>query len=324
MKIFLAGGTGAIGKRLIPVLVKAGHQVAASTRSRDKSESLQAAGAQPVVLDGLDRAAVKEAVTAFHPEIVVHQMTALANMRSLRKFDDELAVTNELRTRGTEYLLEAAQAAGARAFIAQSFTGWPNDREGSRIKSEEDRFDPNPPETMRRTLDAIRRLETMVAVAPTTVGIVLRYGAFYGPGTAFAPGGEMLELVRRRKLPIVGEGTGVWSFIHIDDAVHATMLAIERGTAGTYNIVDSEPVEVSVWLPELARTLDAKPPYRVPTWLGRLAIGEAGVSMMTKIRGSSNAKAQRILGWRPKFASYKEGFRSLKNHRAAQPLRANQ
>jgi 2-alkyl-3-oxoalkanoate reductase len=272
----------------------------------------------------LDRAAVKEAVTAVRPEIIVHQMTALANVRSLRKFDDEFAVTNELRTRGTEYLLEAAQAAGARAFIAQSFTGWPNNREGSRIKSEDDPLDPTPPETMRKSLNAIRQLEAMVAAAAGTVGIVLRYGFLYGPGTALAPGGEMLEMVRRRKLPIVGEGAGVWSFVHIDDAVHATVLAIERGTAGIYNIVDSEPVEVCVWLPELARALDAKPPYHVPTWVGRLAIGEAVVSMMTKIRGSSNAKAQRILGWRPKFTSYKEGFRSLTNHQAVLPARANQ
>jgi 2-alkyl-3-oxoalkanoate reductase len=324
MKIFLAGGTGAIGKRLIPMLIKAGHQVVASTRSRDKSEGLQAAGAQPVVVDGLDRAAVKEAVTAVRPELIVHQMTALANVRRLRKFDDEFAVTNELRTRGTEYLLEAAQAAGARSLIAQSFTGWPNHREGSRIKSEDDPLDPNPPETMSKSLDAIRRLEAMVAGAAGIVGIVLRYGMLYGPGTALAPGGEMLKMVRHRKLPIVGEGSGVWSFLHVDDAVLATVLAIERGTAGIYNIVDSEPVEVSVWLPELALTLDAKPPYHVPTWLGRLAIGEAGVSMMTKIRGSSNAKAQRILGWRPKFASYRDGFRSLTNHQAAQPARANQ
>jgi 2-alkyl-3-oxoalkanoate reductase len=309
MKIFLAGATGALGKRLVPLLVKGGHQVVAATRSSGKTDTLRAAGAEPVVVDALDRDAVIKAVVSARPDVVVHQMTALASVRSLKKFDEEFALTNRLRTEGTEHLLAAARSAGTRSFIAQSYTGWPNIREGGRVKTENDPLDPNPPKTMRRTLDAIRQLETMVSSESRMTGIVLRYGGFYGPGTSLAPGGDVVEMVRQRKFPVIGNGAGVWSFIHIDDAANATRLAIERGASGIYNIVDDEPAEVSTWLPDLARAIGAKPPYHLPTWLGWLGAGEAGVSMMTRVRGSSNAKAKLALNWQPSYASWRDGFR---------------
>jgi len=309
MKIFLAGATGAVGKRLLPLLVSGRHQVAASTRTRNKMDSLRAAGAHPVVLDALDRDAVMKAIIAVRPEVVVHQMTALASIRSLKNFDEQFALTNRLRTEGTEYLLAAARAVGAHRFIAQSYTGWPNIREGGRVKTEDDPLDPNPPQAMRKTFDAIRQLETMVSGASGITGIILRYGSFYGPGTSVALNGEIVGLVRQRKFPIFGDGAGVWSFTHIDDAANATRLAIERGPSGIYNIVDDEPAEVSVWLPELARAVGAKPPYHLPAWLGRLVIGDAGTSMMTAVRGSSNAKAKRVLGWQPMYATWRDGFR---------------
>jgi nucleoside-diphosphate-sugar epimerase len=314
MRIFIAGATGAVGKRLVPLLVRSGHQVVASTRSSSKVGGLRAAGAEPVVLDALDRQAVLAAVTAARPEVVIHQMTALPRMPNLRKFDQEFAQTNRLRTEGTAHLLAAAKAAGARRFIAQSYTGWPNPRTGSRIKTEEDGLDPTPVPVSANTIAAIGRLESMVMEAANSgslEAIALRFGSFYGPGTALAPDGEVLEAVRARKLPIVGDGGGVWSFLHIDDAAAATEAVLERGPSGIYNITDDEPAEVSVWLPELARLLGAKPPYHVPAWIARLLIGEAGVSMMTQMRGSSNAKAKRVLGWQPLYASWREGFKTL-------------
>lgn len=311
MKIFLAGATGAIGKRLVPLLVSGGHQVVAATRTGSKTDRLRAAGAEPVVVDALDRDAVMKAIASARPEVIVHQMTALASMRSLKKFDEEFALTNRLRTEGTEYLLAAARAVGARRFVAQSYTGWTNVREGGRVKTEDDPLDPHPPQAMRHTLEAIRQLEAMVLDASGMTGIVLRYGSLYGPGTSIAPDGDIVGLVRQHKFPIFGDGAGVWSFTHIDDAANATRLAIERGPSGIYNIVDDEPAEVSVWLPELARTAGAKPPYHMPAWLGRLVIGDAGMSMMTKTRGSSNMKAKRALGWQPIYPTWRDGFRAM-------------
>ena len=308
MKIFLAGATGAIGRRLVPLLVSGRHQVVGATRTKSKLDGLRAAGVEPVVVDALDRDAVMQAIGSARPDTIVHQMTALARLRSLKNFDREFALTNRLRTEGTRNLLAAARAMGVRRFIAQSYTGWPNIREGGRVKSEDDPLDPNPPQAARRTFDAIRQLEAMVSGASGMTGIVLRYGSFYGPGTSIAPDGDIGQLVRQRKFPIFGDGAGVWSFTHIDDAASATALAIERGPAGIYNIVDDEPAAVSVWLPELAKTIGAKPPYRLPEWLGRLVIGEAGMSMMTKSRGSSNAKAKRVLGWQPMYPSWRDGF----------------
>lgn len=306
MRIFIAGATGAIGKRLVPLLVAAGHHVIATTRTEDKTAGLRAQGAEPVVMDGLNKDAVVKAVMSCRPEAIVHQMTALATMRSLKNFDKELAVTNRLRTEGTENLLEAARAAGSHTFAAQSYAGWPNIREGGRIKTEEDPLDTSPPKGMAKTLAAIRRLESLVVSAS---GIVLRYGSFYGPGTSISKDGDMVQLVRQGKLSLIGNGAGIWSFIHVDDAANATKLAIERGTPGIYNIVDDDPAEVSVWLPQLASTIGAKAPRHIPAWLARLLVGEAGVSVMTRVRGSSNAKAKRDLGWQPKYASWREGFR---------------
>jgi nucleoside-diphosphate-sugar epimerase len=283
--------------------------VTANTRSAEKLAGLRAQGADAVVVDGLDGDAIKRAVLTARPEVIVHQMTALASMRSLRRFDDEFALTNRLRTEGTEHLLAAARAAGTARFVAQSYTGWPGERSGGRVKTEDDPLDPDPPRTMRRTLDAIRALERMVLGAEGITGIVLRYGSLYGPGTSLSERGEIVERVRRRQFPLVGDGAGVWSFLHVDDAAQATDLAIERAAAGVYNIVDDEPAEVREWLPELARAIGARPPYRVAAWVGRIAVGEAGLSMMTRIRGSSNLKAKRALGWHLVYSSWRDGFR---------------
>jgi nucleoside-diphosphate-sugar epimerase len=254
---------------------------------------------------------VVDAVRSASPEVVIHQLTALSNFRNLKKLDEELALTNRLRTEGTKFLLEAAQAARARRFIAQSFTGWPNAREGGPVKTEDDPLDSNPPESMTKTLTAIRQLEAMVVSARNLEGVVLRYGAFYGPGTQISPGGPMVEMVRKRMLPVFGTGAGVWSFIHIDDAARATLLAMERGPSGIYNIVDDDAAPASVWIPALAEVIGARPPRHLPAWIGRLIIGEAGISMMTQIRGSSNAKAKRLLDWKPTYTSWRDGFRRM-------------
>jgi 2-alkyl-3-oxoalkanoate reductase len=309
MRIFVAGASGAVGKHLVALLVASGHQVVAATRTSNKQAGLRAAGAEPVMLDVLDREAVMYAVTAARPDVVMHQATALAGVRSFKNFDREFAVTNALRMDGTRYLIAAAHAAGARRFVAQSFTGWPNVREGGRIKTEEDPLDPRPPRMMTRTLHAIRQLEGAVSGVPGMTGIVLRYGSFYGQGTSLGIKGEITELVRRRKFPIVGGGTGVWSFTHIEDAAVAARLAAERAPGGIYNVVDDEPAEVAVWLPYLAHAIGARPPFRVPAWLVRPIVGDALVAMMTSVRGSSNAKAKRELGWQPVYASWREGFR---------------
>jgi len=306
MRIFLAGATGALGRRLVPLLVSGGHQVTGTTRSAGKAAELRAAGVEPVVLDALDADAVKAAVVAAGPDVVVHQLTALAGPANLRKFDDYFAATNRLRTEGTDNLLAAAAAAGARRFVAQSFTGWTNERTGSVVKTEQDPLDPNPTAASRTTLAAVRHVEQTVTAAD---GIVLRYGGFYGPGTGLGTGGELLAMVRERKLPIVGGGTGMWSFVHIDDAVDATLLAIVGDQTGLFNIVDDEPAPVSDWLPYLAESIGAKPPWRVPAWLVRPLLGEHGVSLMTRSRGSSNAKAKRELGWAPAYPSWRIGFR---------------
>jgi 2-alkyl-3-oxoalkanoate reductase len=240
VRVFLAGATGAVGKRLVPLLVGRGHEVVGTTRTPDKIAPLRAAGAEAVVVDGLDRAAVLRAVASARPDVVVHQMTALAGIRNLRRFDDAFAVSNRLRTEGTNHLLDAARAAGVRRFVVQSYTGWPNSSVGGRVKTEEDALDADPPRSMGKTLNAIRRLEGAVLDASDLVGIVLRYGAFYGEGTSLAPGGDLVEAVRQRRLLVIGRGAGVWSFIHIDDAAVATRLAIEGGPSGLYNIVDDD------------------------------------------------------------------------------------
>jgi nucleoside-diphosphate-sugar epimerase len=279
------------------------------THSPAKVDGLQAAGARPVLADALDRDDVLRAVVAAQPEVVVHQLTALAGAR-LRRFDAEFAVTNRLRTEGTDHLLAAARAAGARRLVAQSFAGWPSARVGGPVKTEEDPLDPDPPAELRRTLDAIRYLESAVLGAEDLDGVVLRYGGFYGPGTSAGEGGYMLDDLRRRRFPVIGAGTGVCSFVHIDDAATATLAALERGAPGIYQIVDDDPAPVSAWLPALAAAAGARPPRRVPAWLARLLAGEHAVVLMTEARGASNAKAKRELGWRPAHPSWRQGFRT--------------
>jgi nucleoside-diphosphate-sugar epimerase len=308
MKVFVAGASGAVGGRLVPMLVNAGHDVVAMTRSLHKADSLRAMGAEPAVADGLDRGAVMQAVMRAEPEVVIHQMTALGQMKSMKRFDDEFALTNRLRTEGADHLIEAARAAGARRLIAQSYGSWNYERAGTGLKSEDDPLDPDPPANQRRSLEAIRHLERAVLDAADLEGIALRYASFYGPGTGVARDGDVVELVAKRRLPIVGDGAGVWSFVHIDDAASATVAAIDRGAPGIYNVVDDEPAPVTQWLPALAQAIGAKPPRRLPVWLARMAIGDVGVSMMTRIRGASNAKARSELGWAPRYATWREGF----------------
>lgn len=308
MKVFVAGATGAIGKQLVPRLVAAGHEVTGMTRSESKVATVHGQGAVPVVADALDPDQVAEAVGRARPDVIVHQLTAIPSTLDLRHFDRDFALTNRLRTEGTDHLLSAGQAVGVRRFVAQSYGAWPYIRTGGPVKTEEDPLDPTPPREMRRSFAAICHLEESVLGAQWTEGIVLRYGAFYGPGTSLAPGAEQVELVRRRKFPLVGNGAGVWSFIHIADAADATVAAMEHGHRGVYNVVDDDPAPVADWLPALAAELGAKKPIRVPRLVGRLFAGEAGVVMMTDIRGASNAKAKRELGWRPAHPSWREGF----------------
>jgi 2-alkyl-3-oxoalkanoate reductase len=304
MRVLVAGGGGAIGSRLLPQLIAPGHDVVATTRSAGKMAGVRALGAEPVVMDGLDAGSVGEAVARSEPDVIVHQMTALAGIDDLKHFDDTFAVTNQLRTEGTDHLLAAADALGVRRFIAASYTGWPNARKGGPVKTEDDPFDEHPPAAQEKSLAAIRHLER-ATVEGSPHGIALRYGSFYGPGAS----DELVEIVRRRKLPLVGEAGGIWSWIHIDDAASATVAVVERGAPGVYNIADDEPAPVSDWLPVLAEIVRAKPPRHVPVWLARLAVGEVGVSMMTQIRGASNAKAKRELAWQPSWSSWREGFR---------------
>jgi 2-alkyl-3-oxoalkanoate reductase len=310
MRIFVAGATGALGSRLVPLLVEGGHEVVGMTRSAGKAADVRAVGAEPVVADGLDRDAVLRAVRQARPEVVVHQLTALAGTTSFRKFDQGFALTNRLRTAGTDHLLQAARASGARRFVAQSFAGWPFARVGGPVKTEDDPLDPNPPAELRRSLDAIRHLEAAVLGAEGLEGVVLRYGGFYGPGISVGDGGFMLDDIRRRRVPIVGAGSGVWSFVHVDDAAAAMAGAVERGAPGLYNIVDDDPAPVSVWLPALAAAVGARPPRRLPAWVARLVAGEHTVVLLTEIRGASNAKARRELGWKPAYPSWRQGFRT--------------
>lgn len=307
MKIFVAGATGAVGRRLVLLLTAAGHEVAGLTRSPAKADLLRRIGATPVIADALDPAAVMDAVRRVKPEVVVHELTSIKNV-DLRNFDRGFAATNRLRTEGTDNLLAAARAGGARRFIAQSFAGWPYARAGGPVKTEEDPLDPNPPPAFRRTLEAIRYLESAVARQAALEGLVLRYGFFYGPGTAIGEHGSTVNDVRKRRIPIIGGGSGVWSFTHVDDAARFTRAAITRGAPGIYNIVDDDPARVSQWLPALAEALGAKPPHRVPAWIARFVLGDA-VVFMTDVRGASNAKAKQALGVNLIWPSWRDGFK---------------
>jgi nucleoside-diphosphate-sugar epimerase len=310
MRVFVAGGSGVVGNRLVPALARAGHDVVALTRTPAKEDTIRALGAEAVVADALDRDAVVAAVQDARPEAVIHQLTAIPDRINPRKMASDFELTNRLRSEGTDNLLEGARAAGARRFLAQSFAGWPFAREGGPVKDEEAPLDSDPPGDLGALLDAIRHLEDAVTGADYIEGIVLRYGFFYGPGTAMAADGSTTREVHKRRFPIVGGGGGIWSFVHIDDVADATVAALERGRPGIYNVVDDEPAKTSEWIPVLAETVGAKPPRRVPGWVGRLAAGPGALTMMTEVRGASNAKAKRDLGWQPRHASWREGFRT--------------
>jgi len=305
MRVFVTGATGAVGRHLVPMLVAAGHEVTATTKTPGKATQLREAGAEAVIVDGLDRAGVIAAVRSAAPDVIVHEMTALTEMRNLRNLDRVFAATNELRVRGTDNLLAAAAEAGTRRVVAQGYTGWPNERTGGPVKTEADPLDSRVVPSAAQTLAAIRHVEEAVPRA-VPEGLVLRYGSFYGPGASQV----MLDVLRKRQMPVVGGGAGIWSFIEITDAAAATAAAVERGAPGIYNIVDDDPAPVAEWLPYLAKVAGAKPPLHVPSWLGGLLAGEFVVAQMTTVRGSSNAKARKELGWEPRYASWREGFRA--------------
>jgi 2-alkyl-3-oxoalkanoate reductase len=300
MRVFVVGASGAIGTRLVPQLIERDHEVIGTCRSPDKAERLRALGAEPVVLDALDARAVREAVATAEPDAIVHQATALADVRFSKNLDRSFAHTNRLRTEGTDALLAAAREAGVRRFVAQSYANLRYAPEGGPVKTEDDPLDSTPVPGMRETVAAMRHLDQTVTDAG---GIALRYGNFYG-----APNDGLLEPVRKRQFPIVGNGGGVASFIHLNDAAAATVLALEHDGPAIYNIVDDEPAPVREWLPVLANTLGAKPPRRFPVWLARLFAGGPGMVMGTEARGASNAKAKRELGWTLRYPSWRQGF----------------
>jgi nucleoside-diphosphate-sugar epimerase len=313
MKVFVAGASGALGMQLVPQLIADGHQVVAMTRTASKQGGLRAFGARPVVADALDADAVAGVVGDAEPEVIVHQLTALSGPvrpMDMRRPDRVFAMTNRLRTEGTDHLLAAGRAVGARRFVAQSFGAWRWARTGGPVLSEDDPVDPVPPEPLRTVLAAILYLERAVTAIEWGEGLALRYGSFYGPGTAIslAPDAVMAAAIRKRRFPLVGDAGGVSSHVHIEDAAAATVAAVEHGRPGIYNIVDDDPARVREWLPVLASALGAKPPRHVPRWLARLAAGEAATIMMTDVRGSSNAKARRELGWQLRYPSWRLGF----------------
>jgi nucleoside-diphosphate-sugar epimerase len=316
MKVFVAGATGVLGRALVPQLVARGHEVVGMTRTASKQDALRALGARPVVADALDPDAVAEAVASAEPEVIVHELTALSgpmSARDMRHPDRSLAarMTNRLRTEGTDHLLAAGRAVGARRFVAQSFAAFRFARDGGQAQTEADPRDPDVPAAFRPGLAAILHLERAVTTIEWGEGLALRYGGFYGPGTgiSLASDAVMAGPIRKRRFPLVGDGGGVWSFVHIEDAAAATTAAVEHGRPGIYNVVDDDPAPVRVWLPLLASALDAKPPRRVPRWLARLAAGEMATAMMTNVRAdASNEKAKRELGWQPRFASWRQGF----------------
>jgi 2-alkyl-3-oxoalkanoate reductase len=315
MKVFVAGATGVLGRALVPQLVARGHEVVGMTRSTSKQELVQSLGARPVVADALDPDAVAQAVASAEPEVIVHELTALSGPMSMRdarhpeRFEGAI-MTNRLRTEGTDHLLAAGRAVGARRFVAQSFGAFRFARAGGPVQTEADPLDPDSSGPQQPGVEAILYLERAVTTIGWGEGLVLRYGGFYGPGTSIslAPDAQMAAPIRKRRFPIVGGGDGVWSLIHVEDAATATAVAVERGRPGIYNVVDDEPAPVREWLPVLASALGAKPPRRVPRWLGRLAGGEVATIMMTEVKGASNEKAKRELGWTPRYASWRQGF----------------
>ncbi|WP_328306223.1 NAD-dependent epimerase/dehydratase family protein [Actinomycetospora sp. NBC_00405] len=308
MRVLVAGATGAMGTELVPRLVDAGHEVFAMVRSEFNKTRASELGAVPVIADALARAEVEMAVRQAAPEVIVHQLTAIGQINT-RHFERSFAATDRLRIEGTDNLLAAARITGVRRFVAQSNGAFTYMRTGGPVKDEHDPLDRSPVRQMAPMIAAIEHLEKAVLGAHCTEGIVLRYGAFYGPGTSMAAGSEQLEMIRKRKFPVVGDGSGLWSFVHIADAAEATVAAVENGGRGVYNIVDDEPAPVAEWLPELAAMQGAKKPVRVPRFVGRLAAGRAGVVLMTELRGASNAKAKRELGWVLRYPSWRQGFK---------------
>jgi nucleoside-diphosphate-sugar epimerase len=316
MKIFVAGATGALGRALVPKLVARGHEVVGMTRSASKQELVRSLGAHPVVADALDPDAVAQAVASAEPEAIVHELTALSGTMSVREArhpDRSVAatMTNRLRTEATDHLLAAGRTVGARRVVAQSFGAFRFARTGGPVLTEAEPFDPNdPPAALRPVQAGYLYLEQAVTTIEWGEGLALRYGGFYGPGTSvsLAPDAVMAAPIRKRRFPIIGDGGGVFSHVHIEDAAAATAVAVERGRPGIYNVVDDDPAPVREWLPVLASALDAKPPRRIPRWLGLLAAGEAATAMMTEARGASNEKAKRELGWKPRYASWRQGF----------------
>jgi nucleoside-diphosphate-sugar epimerase len=311
MRVFVAGAAGALGTQLVPQLVARGHEVVGLIRSPGKADALRRLGARPVVGDALDGSVVTQLVAEARPEVVVHELTALSGELNMRRLDRWFEVTNRLRTEATDHLLEAAQSVGARRVVAQSYAGWPFARTGGPVKTESDPLDASPPARLREALDAIRHVEDAVTAINWAEGVVLRYGTFYGPGTSLSadPKASMTEAVATRRFPLMGDAGGVWSFVHIADAAAATVEAVEHGATGIYQVVDDDPAPVREWLPVLANVLGARPPRRIPRWLGRLAAGEAATAWITDIRGASNDKARRELGWIPDHPSWRTGFR---------------
>jgi nucleoside-diphosphate-sugar epimerase len=315
MKVFVAGATGALGRALVPQLVGRGHEVVGMTRTASKQDLVRSLGARPVVADALDPVAVAHAVASAEPEVIVHELTALSGNMTIRdaRHPDRspmTQMTNRLRTEGTDHLLAAGRAVAARRFVAQSFGAFRFARTGGPVQTEADPLDPNPPGALRTAQEGFRYLEHAVTTIDWGEGLVLRYGGFYGPGTgvSLAPDAVIAAPIRKRRFPIIGNGGGVFSHVHIDDAAAATVVAVEHGDAGIYNIVDDEPAPIREWLPVLASALGAKPPRRIPRWLGRLVAGETATIMATDVRGASNAKAKRELGWQPRYPSWRQGF----------------
>jgi nucleoside-diphosphate-sugar epimerase len=315
MNVFVAGASGVLGRELVPQLVAQGHDVVGMTRSPAKEDLVRRLGARPVVADALDADAVARAVASAEPEVIIHQLTALSGAVSARDMRHPersavAAMTNRLRTEGTDHLLAAARASGARRFVAQSFGAFRFDRSRRPVLTEDDPIDPAPPAGLRVPLEGILHLERAVTTIDWGEGVVLRYGGFYGPGTAIsrAPDAVMAAPIRKRWFPIIGAGGGVLSHIHVEDAAAATVIAVERGEPGIYNVTDDEPAPAREWLPVLASSLDAKPPRRIPRWLGKLIAGETATLVMTEVSGASNAKAKRELGWTPRYASWRQGF----------------
>ena len=307
MRIFVAGATGVIGRPLVPRLVEAGHTVTAMTRSLERAEAVIALGANPVECDVYDTTRLEEEVRKAEPEVVIHQLTALPPAIDPRKMEEQLAANDRIRTEGTRNLVKAASAAGAHRIVAQSVS-FAYTPEGGTVKDEDAPLWLDAPWPWRRSAEAIADLERQVLSPEGVEGVVLRYGYFYGPGSAYAADGSVADLVRARQLPIAGRGSGVFSFVHVDDAASATVLAVDHGQPGIYNVVDDEPTTLREWLPVYAKAVGARPPRKVPVFLARLVVGSYGVFYMTQQRGASNAKAKKELGWTPTYPTWRSGF----------------